>query len=338
MKKAITHIKIDQTNQRKINRLDQLAITYQKLVQSYITHVFDNDLREAGKYDFIPAVETNLSARWQRCAWQHAVGIMQSFFSNGRESKPILKNLTIQANSNVVVIEPSQTPRFDYWLRISTLTKGKPVRVPIRLYRKAEENLKEGRLCSGVTLGKRNGQWYVTFVVDIPKDKPRSEGRKIGVDIGIVNILTTSDGDHFGQVSDILKRKVDKAFTKRKRKQKLNVCLENKGLPTLSLYDAKLTAFARNEIGHAINQFVATLEPSDIVILENLNIKDMRFKSRRMNRVLSASQLRYVIERLKQTLDYHHIRYQCILAAYSSQECLECGFVSYLSLKFLVYS
>jgi hypothetical protein len=127
-------------------------------VQVYIDHIFSRDLRNVGKYDPLPPVETSLSARWQRCAWQHACGIMQSFYSNGRTNKPLLRSVTIQANANVVVIETSNSPTFDYWLRISTLDKGHPVRVPLKLYDRAHETLKEGTLCSGVTLNRQDGQ------------------------------------------------------------------------------------------------------------------------------------------------------------------------------------
>ena len=348
MKKAITHIKLDDANQRKSHELDKVADAYLTLVQAYIDHIFDHDLRDVGKYDPLPPIPAlwnirsdsrsqtqshystgpaPLSARWQRCAWQQACGIMQSFYSNERTNKPILHSITIQANANVVVIEPSRSPHFDYWLRISTLDKGRPIRVPLKLYDRARETLTEGTLCSGVTLNHQNGQWYATFVVDIPNPKPKATGRKVGVDIGIVNVITTSDGQYFGQFSATLKRKVEQATERRRHKQKLNACLEKKGLPTVGLSDRKLSAYAKNEIGRALNEFMDTLAPEDLVVLERLSIKGMRFRSRRMNRVLSASQLGYLTRRLREKLDYAHIRYRSVPAAYSSQECAECGYV-----------
>jgi len=327
MKKAITHLKLEHVNRRKLDELDRVAEAYLALVQTYIDHIFEHQLRGARKYDPLPPVETPLSARWQRCAWQQACGIMQSFYSNGRLNKPVLRNMTIQANANVVVIEPSHSPTFDYWLRISTLDKGHPIRVPIKLYDKARETLKEGTLCSGVTLNRQDGQWYAAFVVDIPYAKPEAPGRRVGVDIGITNVITTSDGQHWGQFSDTLKHKVDRATEKRRRKQKLNACLKKKGLPTVSLSDRKLSAYVKNEIGRALNEFIDTLAPDDLVILERLSVQDMRFKSRRMNRILSAAQLGYLSRRLPEKLDYAHIRHHSVLAAYSSQECAVCGYV-----------
>ena len=41
---------------------------------------------------------------------------------------PELRVPSIQPNANVVVVEKAEDSTFDYWLRISTLDKGKPLR------------------------------------------------------------------------------------------------------------------------------------------------------------------------------------------------------------------
>jgi len=84
---------------------------------------------------------------------------VQSWYSNGRENPPVLHSICIQANTNVVVIEPSNTLLFDFWLRISTLEAGHPVRIPIRMYDHAKETLAQfPKLCRGVTLNRRDGE------------------------------------------------------------------------------------------------------------------------------------------------------------------------------------
>ena len=60
--------------------------------------------------------------------------------------------------------------------------------------------------------------------------------------------------------------------------------------------------------------------------LERLTVKDMRFKSRQMNRALRASQLGYLRDKLKFKLDERGIRYRSVQPAYSSQQCSQCGF------------
>jgi putative transposase len=287
-----------------------------------------HEVRQPNKYADIPEkdIPTRLSDRWQRCAWQQACGIVQSWYSNERQNPPILRNICLQANANVVVIEHSGTPTFDFWLRISTLEAGKPIRVPLTLYRRAKEAIVAfPKLCTGVTLNRREGQWYATFVVERRGSKPKSKA-VIGVDIGMANIVSTSEGRRYGQISPELRRRVERSAAKRRRKQKLNACLKRKGLPTVDLADHRAEAFARNETGQALNQMIGDLPPGAAVAMERLTVKDMRFKSRQMNRALRASQLGYVRDKLKFKLDERGIRYRSVQPAYSSQECSHCGF------------
>ena len=275
---------------------------------------------------------TPLSDRWQRCAWQQACGIVQSWYSNERTNPPVLKAICIQANTNVVKLEKSDTPAFDFWLKISTLDKGQPVDVPLTLYKRAKAAIAEyPTLCTGVTLNKREGRWYATLVVERKGGKPKAKKQATGVDIGMVSIVTTSTGEQYGAVSDKLARRVEKKAIRFARKQKLNACLKRKGLPTVSLDDHKAEAFARNEIGRALNELVEALPAGSPVALERLNVKDMRFKSRLMNRRLRASQLGYIKDKLRFKLDERSICYRSVQSAYSSQQCSCCGFVSRLN-------
>ena len=328
MKKAITHLKLDRANAVKLHRLDELATEYVRVAQAYVDWLIQRQVQEPDKYAAVPEsdVPTRLSDRWQRCAWQQACGIVRSWYANGRENPPVLRNVCIQANANVVVIEPSKTPTFDFWLRISTLEARKPVRVPIVLYRRARESLASfSKLCTGVTLNRRDGQWYATFVVE-RKGGKREMSLVVGADIGEVSIVSTSTGKRYGQISPELRRRVEKANEKRRRKQALNSCLKRKGKPPVDLHDHRAEAFARNGIGRSLNQMLDELPEGAGVALERLSVKDMRFKSREMNRVLRAAQLGYVRDKLKFKLDERGIRYRSVQPAYSSQQCSRCGF------------
>jgi Putative transposase DNA-binding domain len=330
VKKAITDLKLSAANHGKLRALEALALEHQRVVQAYCDWLIAHEVREPDKYADLPVadVPTCLSARWQRCAWQQACGIVQSWFSNERTTPPVLKNFCLQANANVVVLEPSNTPSFDFWLRISTLESGHPVRVPLKLYRRAKQTLeKYPKLCSGVTLNKRDGQWYATLVVERQVENLPATEPVVGIDIGMTHLAVTSAGDQYGEISDELAQRVEKKAARFARKQKLNACLKRKGLPAVSLTDHKAEAFARNEIGRALNRLVNDLPPDAPVALERLNVKDMRFKSRLMNRRLRASQLGYSRDKLKFKLDEQAIRYRSVQPAYSSQECHSCGFV-----------
>jgi putative transposase len=181
------------------------------------------------------------------------------------------------------------------------------------------------KLCSGVTLNRRDSEWFATLEVE--RKGPKAQALKVlGVYIGMVSIVSTSNGRGYGQISPELRRRVERANLKRRRKQQLNACLKRKNLPTVSLKDDRAEAFARNEIGRALNQMLDELPEETKVALERLTVKDMRFKSRQMNRALRASQLGYARDKLKFKLDERGIRYRSVQPAYSSQQCSQCGF------------
>jgi putative transposase len=326
--KSINNIKLELANTGKLNLLNELGDAYLTLMQNYIDDIFDNEIKTVSSYGNLPDIHSELSERYKRCAWQQAAGIMKSFYANNRENKPILKNIKIQGNVNVIQIQGSKTKSFEYWLRISTLEKGKPIFVPINIHKYGKKVLGEGQLCGGVTLSKIDGQWYATLAVEIEKKKPTADlSKMVGVDLGIKSLFTASTGNFFGQFSNNLKKLVDKADSKRRRKQKLNACLKKKGKSTVDLSSPQIIATVRNEIGRAANQLVKTLETDSLVVLERLNLKGMKFKSKRMNRILKASKIGLALDKLKEKLDYKQIRYTSVPAAYSSQECSECGFV-----------
>ncbi|MCG3212604.1 MAG: hypothetical protein FOGNACKC_06274 [Anaerolineae bacterium] len=331
MKKALTHLKLEQANLAKRQKLDDLAAEYMQVTQAYINWLIDREIREPDKYAAVPEEDlpTPLSDRWQRCAWMQACGIVRSWYSNERENRPVLRNICLQANTNVVKLEwPDKPSTFDLWLKISTLDKGHPVLIPLTLYDRAREAITQfPKLCSGVTLNKRDGDWYATLVVEKRGRKPKLK-QVVGVDIGLINIASTSIGQQYGQISEPLRRRVELATAKRRHKQKLNACLKRKGKPTLDLTDQRAEAFARNEIGQALNRLIADLPPGAAAAVERLTVKDMRFKSRQMNRWLKAGQLGYTRDKLKFKLDERGIRYRSVQPAYSSQECSHCGFVS----------
>ncbi|MBM3238041.1 transposase [Candidatus Poribacteria bacterium] len=328
VKKAITHLKLDAANRGKLQKLSSVANEYMRVTQAYVDLLIKQEIKEPDKYASVPEkeVQTPLSKRWQRCAWQQACGIVQSWYSNECKNPPILKNICIQANANVVQIEPSITETFDYWLRISTLEPGAPVRIPIQLYDRAKETLASfEKLCTGVTLSFRDGEWYVTFVVERKTKKPEPK-KVVGIDIGMVSIVSTSEGRHYGNISEKLRKRVEKSAQKRRRKQKLNACLIKKGKPKVSLSNNRTEAYAKNEIGRALNFMLSELPQGTSVAFERLSVKDMRFKSRQMNRALRASQLGYVRDKLKFKLDERGSRYKSVQPAYSSQQCSKCGF------------
>jgi hypothetical protein len=147
---------------------------------------------------------------------------------------PILRVPCIQANANVVVVEPSEDSTCDYWLRISTLDKGHPLRVPVKLASYHRKALDGRTLNTSTTLHKRNGVWWLTlsFDEDVPLQTAVSAPR-VGVDVGIANFLTTSTGNQYGSFHGKLARRQKRDRQKRRRKAKVRACLKKKGAEQL---------------------------------------------------------------------------------------------------------
>jgi transposase len=367
--RAVTHIRLIEANPGKLAALDHLVVAYLALTQQYVT-LFCEAEPSPDKFA-VPIFETELSDRWHRVALQQAAGIAKSWRTNRQiayeayledmadyaEAKakaeaegrplgpkrkepqwhawntPFLHVPCIQANANVVLVEKSEDSTFDYWLRISTLDKGNPLRVPVKLASYHTSALKDRTLNTSTTLHKRNGIWWLTlsFDEDVPL-QTAPEAPKVGVDVGIVHFLTTSTNKEYGSFHGKMAQQHKRDREKRGRKAKLRACLEKKGVPseqlpsTSSTTGQRLGRFVRQEINRAVNEMIKD-HPNARVIYEELNVASMRFKARAMNSYLYASNLAHIPEHIAWATAKRGMAAHTVNAAYSSQECPRCHFV-----------
>ena len=367
--RAVTHIRLIEANPGKLDALDHLVVAYLALTQQYVT-LFCEAQTSLDKFA-VPLFETELSDRWQRVAMQQAAGIAQSWRTNRQnayeayledmadyaEAKakaeasgapldpkrkepawrawkiPEVRVPSIQANANVVVVEKSEDSTFDYWLRISTLDKGNPLRVPVKLASYHKQTIAGRTLNTSTTLHKRNGVWWLTlsFDEDVPL-QTAAEAPKVGVDVGIVHFVTTSTNKDYGSFHGKMARQHKRDREKRRHKAKLRACLEKKGVPsqqlpsTSSATGQRLGRFVRQEINRAVNEMIKD-HPDARIIYEELKVASMRFKARAMNSYLYASNLGHIPEQLAWATAKRGMAAHTVKAAYSSQECPHCHFV-----------
>ncbi|HEU4784646.1 MAG TPA: transposase [Ktedonobacterales bacterium] len=352
--RAITHIRLCEANHAKIAALDALADEYLRLCQQYTTY-FCTEAEPNGY--LAPCFASPLSQRWQRVAIQQAAGIAQSWRSNyatamqayrdalatyeedhepdetppaWREwNPPILKAPVIQANANVALLQPAEDSSFDYWLRLSTLETRQPVLLPVKLANYHRQALAGKTLNSSTALTRKSDGWWLTLTYDeqvaieTPNDAP-----VIGVDVGIANFLTTSDGKQYGTFHGKLAQRHQRDQAKRRRKAKLRACLKKKGVQKLpSTRNQKLARQVRQEINRAVNELYRE-HPDAQFAYEHLNVAGMRFKARRMNAYLYASNLAQLPKQLAWGAAKRGIRAQTVKSAYSSQECHSCHHVA----------
>src|SRR6266699_3389190 len=228
----------------------------------------------------------------------------------------------------LVVVESSEAETFDYWLRISTLDKGKPLRIPVRLSSYHKKALEGCTLNTSTTLSKRNGVWWLTlsFDEDVPVQTEPS-APCVGVDVCMAHFLTTSTGKYYGSFHGQLRERQKRDREKRQSLAKLRVCLKKKGvekLPSISSATGqRLARHVRQSINQAVNQMLAD-HPDARIIYEDLSVVSMRFKAKAMNAYLSASNLAHIPEQIAWATSKHGSAAHAVKAAYSSQECSRC--------------
>ena len=356
--KAVTHIRLSETNACKLAALDALAPVYQALCQSYVTYFCTE---EAPDKFHDPVFPSPLSERWHRVAIQQAAGIARSWRTNRERAyqsyleeiensleilttpdaeqkapewkewnTPILRQTTIQANANVVALEVSNDSTFDYWLRISTLEKRRTIRVPVKLADYHRKALEGKTINSSVTLNRRADGWWLTLSYDEKVAvQAEPDAPVIGVDVGIANFLTTSDGKHYGTFHGNLRERQKRDREKRRRKAKLRACLKKKGVEKLPSTGSKsgqrLTCHVRQEINRAVNECLNEHTDAQIAY-EQLSVASMKFKARAMNAYLRASNLARIPEKIAWETAKRGMGATKVKSAYSSQECSICHY------------
>ena len=114
---------------------------------------------------------------------------------------------------------------------------------------------------------------------------------------------------------------------KRRRKAKLRACLKKKGVERLpSTRNPKLARTVRQEINRAVNELYRE-HPGCQIAFERLNVATMRFKARRMNAYLYASNLAHIPKQVAWGAAKRGVKATAVKSAYTSQECPRCHFV-----------
>lgn len=251
--------------------------------------------------------------------------IIRSIFKHLNVAKyPLMKNVCMILNSDVCSVQQSNNS-FDYWLKISTLEKRNTVKIPIKSYQYFQ--LKDG-LIKNVVQIKINNECIESFglMKDIPTQS-NSNTNEIGIDVGLVNLITTSKGNIFGQSLYSKVQKYDKIIShkvKNANKQGLKTTKRIQSLYT------KLRSLIVNEVGRCLNRMLKIEQPKTIVIenISSLSKKKASNKfSKRMNRILNQAGMKQIHRRLKNKTDILGIKLVEINPAYTSQQCSKCGFV-----------
>jgi len=302
---------LNEGNPDKIFALEKLYDEYIETVNIFIEKLFNKqELSEV----FLKSLTSPLSYRYRQCAKRQAFKIYKSWCRNKKKGeKPVLKG-SIILDYRFIEIQKSKKS-FDYWAKIATLNKGKPILIPFKSYDYANKYFNNWKLVSGGRLQKRDNGWFclLTFEKETPQKK--EEGKVIGVDIGIKKLIVDSNRKEYGKkiefLLDKIQRKIQgsKAFERTLKERDYYVDKTVKELP---------------------------LNETKMIVMEDItDIKKNTKKEKRLNKQFRSKFQRWIysklISRIQQLSEVNGVHCQMVAPAYTSQTCNKCGFVHKLN-------
>lgn len=239
---------------------------------------------------------------------------------------PRLKQLkTLKLDENVAVLEVSKNAtHFDYFLKLSTLEKGKPIYLPLNRNPYLDECLMKGDKKRFVQLRLDGKKCVISAIVEHDKAPLRSSDSSLGLDFGMVSMFTTSDGEQHGLTSFAKLKIWDEeliALTKE---------LQEKGVrfKTNARYvqlQNRIQSYFKNEICRILNKLAK--KNVGIFVVEQLDFQASGL-SRRMNRLIGRTYRSIVKSKLARLEEQFGIQIVSVNPAYTSQECSRCHYVS----------
>jgi transposase, IS605 OrfB family, central region len=243
-----------------------------------------------------------------------------------KNRKPRFNNISMHLDGKVVDIskkKENKAVEFDYWLKIATLEKGKPIYIPLKANTYAEKL--EGEFLNYCQVVKDDdGNIEFRVVKELKKKEYIPLTDEIAIDLGLNPLFAINNGDLFGRnFLDVLKA-FDEKITKRMASlQKRNI--KPRDDKKYRQYVDKLKDYLKNEINRLLNVIVKIYKPKRIIV-EKLDFRSPGL-SKRLNRMIQHFGKRYIKQKLQRLQELYGIEIIEINPAYTSQECSSCGYV-----------
>lgn len=240
---------------------------------------------------------------------------------------------TVTLDGIVAAAETARTAtqhgRVSHWVKVATLVRGKPVRVPLITNHRFTGELNQatargGKLCAAIQLHRTSQGMEVSLITEQPDTTPRAAGAVVGIDFGFSSALfATSEGQLLGRAMLVRLRELDAV------QQTLTADLQRRGVAlktdaTYRTLQRRISDYVTNEIGRLLNRLAAT-DVRELVV-ERLDFRGGGL-SKRMNRLCTRTGRRVLKARLARLTERHGITVTVVPAPYSSQQCSGCGYV-----------
>lgn len=239
---------------------------------------------------------------------------------------PQLKHVkTLKLDEKVAVLEASRkATHFDYFLKLSTLQKGKPIYLPLKRNPYLDNCLKKGERLPFVQVRLTDKTCTISAIVGYDKAPLRSSTESIGLDFGMVAMFTTSDGERHG-LSSFTKLKIwDEELlelTKDLQEQSIKLSTNARYVQL----QRRIKSYFKNEIGRILNKLAK--KNAGIFVVEKLDFRAAGL-SKQMNRLIGRTYRAFVNAKLARLEEQYGIQIIAVNPAYTSQECSRCHYVS----------
>lgn len=294
-------------NANKIKQLDNLWIEYKQAIKDFLDRLFSNqDLSE----DCLKSYNNLLSYRYKQCAKRQALKLFKTWCRNKKKkNKPTLSIPHLTLDYRFIEVQKSNNS-FDYWAKISTLDKGKPILLPLKSYNYLNQYFTDWQLIKGGKLIKQNNQWLLILAFE--KDTPglRQSGKTIGLDIGYRKLGVTSDNQIIGQNIRTLINKADRKVFRSNGYQRVKSEIKN---------------YINKELKLLFSAFLKCLVVEN---LKNLKQNKKGVWSKSVNRKFNFWLYGYCLTRISQLCEYYGVHNPSIVCKNTSRECSICGYIS----------
>ena len=236
---------------------------------------------------------------------------------------PQMRNVTMVLDKKVAEVQKSNNS-FDYWIKLSTLTKNDVIYLPIQSYDYYNEV--QGKDKKSIQIIVKPDLIEYGFIKDV--DILEYEGfSEINVDHGMNTLLSSSSGSQYGKKFILLLRKYDNIINHiiqdRMKKGLYNTC------PKLQRLYAKVRNLVKNETFRCINRLIKLEQPKVIVMEDTTNINETSNSFSVERRVLHRSGFAKIPKRMESKCIEKNIKFYLVNPAYNSQRCEKCGYVHY---------
>ena len=275
--------------------------------------------------DFIALYTLNKAKHWwvEEAGYpEHRESLITEILK--RNQFPVLDGKTITLDSIVCNVVDAEQSKHEAWLEIRGF-KGTRIVLPVEKTSYFNSEMSKGKECSVTQLHlDRGGNLVIHRVVEKANAPLRREGKDIGIDWGLNNLVATSDGQLLGlALYPWLKERDEELLA-------LTTSLQRQGIKPRSskrymALQRRIRQYVKNEVGRVLNR----LAEQDI---RSITCEDLDFRgkglSRRLRVIVSRAGRSAFKQKLADLTESHGIEVHNVNPAYTSKQCSGCGLVA----------